>query len=330
MRKKDFFWVLGSLFTVIILDQLSKQIILNYNPRIHADFFHIILHYNKGAMLGLFSDLPPVLRIVSLSTGGVFLFFSFVIFQYLLPTRSITLRVGMSILIAGILGNVIDRIIFGKVVDFLVLGNPNIRITDKFSLVTGVFNLADAFQWVGYFMMGHALIKDQDNLWPKDNLRKSAWIRPQFQLRYCYILVTCGIGFSLVAGVFSYTFLRFVVIDLMGNNTKLLDQFLTPFLLTFSVVSLGFSTFLFLIGKQLSHRIVGPVYAFEKFLDSYIDGYTYRLQLRKGDEFQEFEELADKIMEKLQTVDDNSVLPILPEGFQVDETTKKELAKQTS
>ena len=174
--------------------------------------------------------------------------------------------------------------------------------------------------------MGHALLKDQDNLWPKDNLRKVAWIHPKFQLRYCYILVTCGLGFSLIAGVFSYTFLRYVVIDLMGNNTKLLDQFLIPFLVTFSTVSIAFTAFLFMVGKQLSHRIVGPVYAFEKFIDKYIDGNYYRLRLRKGDEFPELEDLAEKIAQELRPVNEVISVPILPEGASEVKDSAQELS----
>ncbi len=316
MKKKDLMWVLGSLFAVIMIDQVSKHAVLKYLPQVHWEYFHVTLHFNKGAMLGLFESLPPILRIVTLSTGGAFLLFSFLIFQYLIPTRSFILRVGMSILLGGILGNVIDRIVWGHVVDFLILGNR--------SLSTGVFNVADFLQWCGYYMIGHAILKDQENLWPKDNLRKVAWIHPRFQLRYCYILVSCGLGFSLVAGVFSYTFLRFVVIDLMGNNRELLNQFLGPFLITFSMVSLGFALFLFYVGKMLSHRIVGPVYAFEKFIDNYISGHYYRLRLRKGDEFPELEDIAERIARELQPVDHHSVVPILPEGKTEDEASKQE------
>ena len=201
----------------------------------------------------------------------------------------------MSILIGGVLGNVIDRIIWGHVVDFLVIGTMK--------LSTGVFNLADVLQWFGYFMIVHAIIKDSDNLWPKENLRKMAWIHPRFQLRYCYILITCGLGFSLIAGVFSYTFLRFVVIDLIGNNPKLLDQFLIPFLVTFSSVSLAFTGILFVIGMQLSHRIVGPVHAFKKFVENFIEGNQYKLSLRRGDEFPELEELAERISNELRVIE---------------------------
>ena len=257
-------------------------------------------------MLGLFSDLPPVLRIVSLSTGGAFLLFSFIIVQYLLPTKSMVLRIGMSILIGGILGNVIDRILWGHVVDFLILGNQKIS--------TGVFNVADFLQWFGYFMMGYAMVKDRDRLWPKNNVRKHAWVNSGFQFRYCMILVICGLGFSLISGVFSYTFLRFVVIDLIGKNQKMLSQFLIPWLITYSIVSIAFGAFLFLIGKQLSHRTAGPIYAFERFVKEFINGRSRKLKLRTGDEFQHLEQLAETISEELMPNGKNDVIPLLPQG----------------
>ena len=71
-----------------------------------------------------------------------------------------------------------------------------------------------------------------------------------------------------------------------------------------------------MMGKQLSHRIVGPVYAFEKFVDNYIEGNYYKLRLRKGDEFKELEELAEKIARELKAVDDVSMVPLFPEGVQ--------------
>ena len=306
MKKKDWLWVLIPLALVIFVDQFSKSLALKSIHDYSYGFLHFSLHFNRGAMLGLFSDLPPVLRIVSLSTGGAFLLFSFIIVQYLLPTRSMILRVGMSILIGGILGNVIDRTLWGHVVDFLVIGNRK--------LSTGVFNLADVLQWVGYFMMGYAMIRDREKLWPKNNLRKHAWIDPKFQLRYCFIMVTCGLGFSLISGVFSYTFIKFIVIELIGKNQRLLDQFLIPFVFTFSIVSIAFTAFLFMIGKQLSHRIVGPVYAFERFVQDFIEGKTDNLKLRKGDEFKQLERVAETIAKELKSHEHNRVIPLLPFG----------------
>lgn len=306
MEKKDWLWVILPLAFVIAADQITKQMALATTHDFNYGYFHLALHFNKGAMLGLFSDLPPVLRVVSLSTGGAFLLFSFIIVQYLLPTRSLILRMGMSILIGGILGNVIDRTLWGHVVDFLIIGNHK--------LSTGVFNVADALQWFGYFMMGYAMIRDREKLWPEKNDRKGGWINLKFQLRYCFILTICGLGFSLISGVFSYTFLRFVVIDLIGSNTKLVDQLLTPWILTYTTVSVFFGFFLFMVGKQLSHRTAGPVYAFGRFLDDYVEGKDRKLKLRQGDEFLDLESFAELIRSELVTKEESNVVTLLPVG----------------
>ncbi|MCB9072889.1 MAG: signal peptidase II [Bdellovibrionaceae bacterium] len=307
MKKREWLLVILPMALTITIDQATKLWALDLLATRQFGFLGLSLHYNKGAMLGLFSSLPPILRIVSLSTGGAFLLFTYVIVQYLLPIKSLLLRMGMSILMGGILGNVIDRTYAGAVVDFIFFsfGNWN----------SPVFNLADALQWVGYIFLVTALLKDSELLWPQNNLRKFYWINPQFQLKYCLTLMFVGVGFAMIAGVFSYTFLRFMVVDLVGNNKKMLDQFLIPFIQTFSAFTVAFASFLFLIGRVLSHRVAGPMYAFERFLKDYIQGKTHSLKLRKGDEFLHLEQLSQMIIEHLETkATKNEPLPILPRG----------------
>lgn len=307
MKKREWLLVILPMALTIAIDQASKLWALELIGTRQFGFLGLSLHYNKGAMLGLFSSLPPILRIVSLSTGGAFLLFTYVIVQYLLPIKSLLLRVGMSILMGGILGNVIDRTYAGAVVDFIFFsfGNWN----------SPVFNLADALQWVGYICLVSALLKDGELLWPQNNLRKFYWINPQYQLKYCLTLVFVGVGFAVIAGVFSYTFLRFMVVDLIGNNKRMLDQFLIPFIQTFSAFTIAFAAFLFLIGRVLSHRVAGPMFAFERFLKNYIQGNGRGLKLRKGDEFLHLEQLAQLIIENLEIKSTKvEPLPILPKG----------------
>ena len=292
MEKRDWLWGFLSFVFVTFVDQFTKYLCFSLKPEIHGSFYQIHLFFNKGAMLGAFSQLSPILRIVSLSTSGFFLLFSFIIFQYLLPTRSLVLRVGSSILMAGILGNVIDRTLWGYVIDFIVIGNQ--------TLSTGVFNVADFLQWVGYFLVGYAFIVDPDNLWPKNNLRKTIWIHPKFQIRYCFVLVSCGVGFTLVFGVFSYTFLRFIVMDLTEQDAGVFAQLIAPYLITFSIISVSFFVFLLIIGLHLSHRIVGPIYAFERFVDRALSGEKQdAFKLRRGDELHQLESLAHRIIKHL-------------------------------
>lgn len=293
MKKRD--WFLLVIFPLLATwgaDRITKLLAEN----IHGfDFYGpigLVLHHNHGAILGLFSNLPAVLRIVSLSTGGAFLIFTFFVIQYLLPIRSSLLRAGMSILLGGILGNVSDRIIWGYVVDFLVLGTPQ-RFTPF------VFNVADVLQWVGYLMIVTALIKDGKILWPEQNLRKSYWINPQYQIRYCIKLVGFGVSFALIAGIYSYTFMKVSIESLIGEQPAIEARYLIPFIITFCAVSAIFCILLFMVGLVLSHRAAGPIYAFEKFLQDMIEGKTRQLKLRAGDEFPHLETLAKELADKL-------------------------------
>lgn len=291
MRRIDWIIVILPLFITWGIDRVAKTWaeglmgISFYGP------IGFVLHHNHGAMLGLFSDLPAVLRIVTLSTGGAFLLFSFGIIQYLLGIKSLMLRAGMSTLLGGILGNVTDRILYGYVIDFILIGTPE--------KASPAFNPADALQWVGYGMIAFALIRESELLWPAENSRKSNWVNLKFQLRYCFMLMGIGLGFAAIAGVFSYTFLRVTIIDLVGSNQRLLDHYLIPFTITFIIVSISFSVILFLVGRILSSRIAGPLYAFEKFLDDLVDGRPRVFRLRAGDEFKHLEQLAERIAQQM-------------------------------
>lgn len=291
MKKHEWLIVFLPLIAVLLIDQLTKAWAETLTGIVNWGVFGFVLHHNPGAMLGLFADLPPVLRVVTLSTGGAFLVCIYGIIQYLLPIKSLSLRTGLSILLGGILGNVLDRIIYGYVIDFIVIGKVN--------LYSPAFNMADALQWVGYGLIVYAIIKEGDLLWPENNARKMFWINPKFQIKYCTLLMGVGAGLGLVALVFSYTYLRVTMIDLVGNNQMVLDKFLNPFVLIFTVMVIGFCAGLFTIGKIISHKIAGPIYAFEKFLDDSMNGKNRVFKLRTKDEFKHLEALALKLQEHL-------------------------------
>jgi signal peptidase II len=243
-------------------------------------------------MLGLFAELPPVLRIVSLSTGGAFLVCTYAIIQYLLPIKSLRLRIGMSFLLGGIIGNVTDRIIWGYVVDFIIVGNS------KFT--SPAFNVADALQWVGYFLIIYAIVQESELLWPENDFRKRLWINRKFQLKYCLILVGVGLSLTVISLVFSYTFLRVTILELVGHNMYLANRFLMPFLITYVMICIFFCAASFLIGRIISHKIAGPIYSFEKYMEEALVGKYRDLKLRTKDDFRELEPLAKKITDEFR------------------------------
>ncbi len=297
MKKREWFIVILPLILVWFVDRASKAWAsqLSESMSFLGGYLHFALHHNHGAMLGLFSNLPIVLRVVTLSTAGAFLLCTYGIIQYLLPIKSLTLRTGLSILIGGIIGNVTDRILWGYVVDFIIIGTPG--------LSSAAFNLADALQWIGYALIVTAIVREGDLLWPENNVRKVYWVNMSFQLKYCIILTGVGLGLTLICAVFSYTYLRVTILELVGNNIFLMNKFLIPFILTFVIIAIAFSAILFTIGKLISHRIAGPLYAFERFLNDALKGQeNSSLKLRAGDEFKHLEELATEVSLRLQEI----------------------------
>ena len=180
MNKREWTIVIGTLLGAWLFDWVTKLSALDLRQSIAVGPFLFSLHQNPGAMMGMFSDLPAFLRIVSLSTAGAILVCVYMLLQYLLPLKSMILRVGLSFLVGGIMGNVTDRIIWGYVVDFFIV---HVR-----TFYSPAFNMADAIQWVGYSFILFAMIRDGDLLWPENDARRKYWINFKFQFKYSMVL----------------------------------------------------------------------------------------------------------------------------------------------
>ena len=321
MKKREWFFVFVPLTLVWYFDRVTKYWAQDLSLMKSFGFLRFALHRNQGAMLGLFSDLPAFLRIVSLSTGGAFLVVTFALIQYLMPLRSMSSRVGLSLILGGVLGNVTDRIVWGYVVDFIFFMKEG-------SFSTPVFNIADLMQWLGYGLVFYAVVKDGSTERPDQNTRKLQWLNPRFQLKYCFILLGVGFSISLICAVFSYTYLRVSLLEVVGANPELLQKFLDPFAYTFAVVTVAFSIGLFTVGKIFSQQVAGPIYAFEKYIQEIFEIIdksqitpgagaqstpTLRpFRVRGKDAFQELETLAELIRQRVTTPTQKPDDPIDP------------------
>lgn len=104
---------------VIVLDQLSKLWILDVmsTPKIIpvTPFFNIILTFNTGVSFSLFSGAasgPYVLSALALVVCAALVW-------WMRGEKDALTRVGLAMIIGGAIGNVIDRFLYGAVVDFL-------------------------------------------------------------------------------------------------------------------------------------------------------------------------------------------------------------------
>ena len=241
--------------------------------------FGIECQTNSGIILSTFSDLPQIQKVVSLSTVGAILIFIFIMIQMFLPFKMLALRAGISLLLGSILGNVADRILNKKVTDFLFI---QIKIPwDQGFSYKFIWNFADAFQWVGCAIIIIYLLKGGSILWPIDNLRKKYISDKEYQFKYCIRMMLFVMAFAVVTLVYSYTFLSVLLTDFESIPNK--KDFIFSYVIIHIILSVIFVGVMGYIGLILSHRTVGPLFAFERFLKGLISGKKDKLEIRKGD-----------------------------------------------
>lgn len=103
---------------IVLIDQLSKfyiqaHMMPNMSIPVIQDVFHITYILNPGAAFGLFEHQTIVFVIIAiLMIAAVIYFYPQIPRQYRL------LRFGIGLMVGGAIGNVIDRIKTGYVVDF--------------------------------------------------------------------------------------------------------------------------------------------------------------------------------------------------------------------
>jgi len=115
--------VLTTFFAIVVLDQITKWwIILNLplGQRIPLlSFFEITHIKNRGAAFGIFHDSSPLFRAVFF--GIVTIVCVFLLVQWMGKTlpREKYLRFFLALTLGGAVGNLIDRVLFGEVTDFV-------------------------------------------------------------------------------------------------------------------------------------------------------------------------------------------------------------------
>ena len=112
---------------VLFLDQWSKGIItrtygLHESKEVFGAFFLLTYVQNSGAAFGLFANFESSLKSIFLNTVAVAAFVAVTVYALRSHFRSVRLQVGLALVLGGAVGNLIDRVRFGYVVDFLLFG----------------------------------------------------------------------------------------------------------------------------------------------------------------------------------------------------------------
>ena len=154
-RKRDILILPATAALVLLVDQISKYLVTTWLAEGQswdiaswlAPFFRITYVTNTGAAFGLFPQWGSFFVVVA-----VVVIVAIVLYYHSLPDGQWLMRIALGLQLGGAIGNLVDRLRYGSVVDFIDLNFwplhnwPIFNLADG-SVVTGVTLLALMMLW---------------------------------------------------------------------------------------------------------------------------------------------------------------------------------------
>ena len=140
------------IFGIVIFDQITKILANTYlngggSLTVIPSFLSLHYHENKGAAWGMLADHRWVFMTVS--TLAILAIIAYLIYTAKHPISPL-FRIALAFFAGGGIGNMIDRVLLGYVIDFL-----------QFDFIDfPIFNIADSFITIGACLMILYLILD--------------------------------------------------------------------------------------------------------------------------------------------------------------------------
>lgn len=139
-------YIFLTAFGIFIADRVSKYVVVNTlapggSIRAIPDIFHITLVLNNGAAFGLLKNWTVLFVLFSFAAIALI-----ILFIARSPGMSLMLATSLAFILGGAAGNLVDRVRFGYVIDFL-----DFRVWP-------VFNIADSAINIGIVILALAFI----------------------------------------------------------------------------------------------------------------------------------------------------------------------------
>ena len=136
----------ATLVAVMVLDQITKHLVLGTVAQgvviPVTSFFNLVLVWNVGISFGMMQAAHALMPyILSAVAGGICLW----LFRWLQDARTRFMAIALGLIMGGALGNVIDRLLYGAVIDFLDF--------HAYGHHWPAFNVADSAICIGVFML---------------------------------------------------------------------------------------------------------------------------------------------------------------------------------
>lgn len=152
MKKHLPFFLIAAI--VLLLDQISKYMIeavmdLGESIQVIPGFFQLLYVRNTGAAWSLFAGSSMLFFYIITAVAVIILF----LFYRSCETKDYWSKASLALMMAGALGNLIDRLCFQYVRDFLSF--------DIFGYHFPVFNIADCALCIGVFMIAGKILLEE-------------------------------------------------------------------------------------------------------------------------------------------------------------------------
>ena len=144
---KKHIWIFITIL-VFALDRVTKILVMNYLPLEEPinilPMFNLFLTFNTGAAFSFLEQADGwqewLFKAIAVGVSV-----SLIIWQFKITTKHLWLKTALALIIGGTLGNLYDRVIFHKVIDFLDFYFRQWHYP--------VFNIADSAICVGAIML---------------------------------------------------------------------------------------------------------------------------------------------------------------------------------
>ncbi len=148
MIKNRYYFV---AFIILLVDYLTKWVVrVRLDPiqsvEIIPGYLRLSYWQNSGVAFGLFDAVASVWKPYILAALAVVAVVAIVVYGAHMPPERKLLRASLAVIIGGILGNFVDRIVRGYVIDFI-----DFHIYDTFHWPT--FNVADSAITIGIALL---------------------------------------------------------------------------------------------------------------------------------------------------------------------------------
>jgi signal peptidase II len=143
---------------VLIVDQLTKYwAVISLKPvsliEVIPGFFRFTYATNRGVAFSMFADSELNVRLIFATISTLAAIFV-AVYLARTPVTRVRMNAALSLLLAGIIGNLIDRVRLGEVIDFL-----DFHLGESYTWPT--FNLADAAICIGAALLALEMLREE-------------------------------------------------------------------------------------------------------------------------------------------------------------------------